>query len=102
MDPNQEPSLILSQGVIKLEDPDPMIMDPNQSHNFFKTSPARDALSELLEMPVTNEDSVSKYGFSYLLFRAASAPAFVFVLLHRAAQCVGAPRLAFVLIFVAC
>ena len=60
MDPNQEPSLILSQGVIKLEDPDPMsIMDPHQSHNFFKTSPARDALSELLEMPVTNEDSVS-------------------------------------------
>ena len=56
MDPNQEPSLILSQGVIKLEDP---IMDPHQSHNFFKTSPARDALSELLEMPVTNEDSVS-------------------------------------------
>ena len=35
------------------------IMDPHQSHNFFKTSPARDALSELLEMPVTNEDSVS-------------------------------------------
>ena len=60
VDPNQEPSLILSQGVIKLEDPDPMsIMDPHQSHNFFKTSPARDALSELLEMPVTNEDSVS-------------------------------------------
>ena len=59
MDPNQEPSLILSQGVIKLEDPDPMIMDPNHQSGFFKTSPARDALSELLEMPVTNEDSVS-------------------------------------------
>jgi len=56
VDPNQEPSLILSQGVIKLEDP---IMDPHQPHKFFNTSPARDALSELLELPVTNEDSVS-------------------------------------------
>ena len=56
-----KPSLIISsQGVIKLEDSG--IMDSQQPNShFIKTSPARDALSELLNMPpsmsIVNEES---------------------------------------------
>merc|ERR1719273_1962981 len=59
-----KPSLIISsQGVIKLDDSSPIssIMDSQNQPNYIKTSPARDALSELLNMPpsmsIVNEES---------------------------------------------